>query len=205
MIQFCEPPRMRQVRRLSAEEFCTLVQAEASNAYRPRSEVFRMLAVGEIWGSSGAALMLQPMNADTALAAALRGYIGWRRSAGGCFLTPPVVHQPDQLAAVLAAAKTRAERLTKQHPVWAILECTVQSEQWLPVYLRQGFALQALRPLESLAPCFLLCQRSASNPTEPLWIPLEDRAQLGYWLAHGYRGVDSRQTPQGLILAMLPQ
>lgn len=205
MIQFCEPPRVRQVRRLSAEEFCTLVQTEASNAYRPRSEVLRMLAVGEIWGSNGAALMLQPMNADTALAAALRRYLGWHRSAGCCFLTPPVVHQPEQLATVLAAAKARAEHLTKQHPVWAILECTVQSEQWLPVYLRQGFALLALRPLESLVPCFLFCQRTSSSQQEPLWIPLEDRAQLGSWLARGYQAVDSRQTPQGLVLAMLPQ
>ena len=43
MIQVCEPPRTRQVRRLSAEEFCQLAQSEVSSVYRPRSEVLRML------------------------------------------------------------------------------------------------------------------------------------------------------------------
>ena len=50
MIQVCDPPRTRQVRRLSAEEFCQLAQSEVSSVYRPRSEVLRMLTVGEVWG-----------------------------------------------------------------------------------------------------------------------------------------------------------
>ena len=50
MIQVCDPPRTRQVRRLSAEEFCRLAQSEVSSVYRPRSEVLRMLTVGEVWG-----------------------------------------------------------------------------------------------------------------------------------------------------------
>ena len=41
MIQVCDPPRTRQVRRLSAEEFCQLAQSEVSSVYRPRSEVLR--------------------------------------------------------------------------------------------------------------------------------------------------------------------
>ena len=45
----CEP-MTRQARRLSAEEFCRLTQREASSLYRPRSEVLRMLALGEAWG-----------------------------------------------------------------------------------------------------------------------------------------------------------
>lgn len=205
MIRFCEPPKMRPIGRLSAEEFCNLVQSEASSAYRPRSEVLRMLTVGEIWGNAGAALMIQPMCADTAQAAALREYIGRRTQAGGCFMTPPVVHQPEQLAVLLTAAKTRAEHLAGRETVWAILECTTQAERWLPVYLQQGFVLCALRPLESLAPCFLLCKRSVPADRELLWVPLEDRAQLVSWLARGYRAVDSRPGPQGLVLAMLLQ
>ena len=43
MIQVCDPPRTRQVRRLSTEEFCQLVRGEVSCVYRPRSEVLRML------------------------------------------------------------------------------------------------------------------------------------------------------------------
>ena len=69
MIQVCEPPRTRQARRLSAEEFCQLIRSEVSCVYRPRSEVLRMLTVGEVWGVCGArrvpdaACILLPMDA----------------------------------------------------------------------------------------------------------------------------------------------
>ena len=78
MIQVCDPPRTRQVRRLSAEEFCQLAQSEVSSVYRPRSEVMRMLTVGEVWGMystrgvPGAGCILLPMDANVAAAAALR-------------------------------------------------------------------------------------------------------------------------------------
>ena len=39
MIQVCDPPRQRQVRRLSAEEFFTLVRCGGAGFYRPRTEV----------------------------------------------------------------------------------------------------------------------------------------------------------------------
>ena len=50
MIQVCDPPRVRPVRRFSAEEFCFLLRGEAGSLYRPRSEVLRMLTVGEVCG-----------------------------------------------------------------------------------------------------------------------------------------------------------
>ncbi len=93
MIQVCDPPRTRQVRRLSAEEFCRLAQSEVSSVYRPRSEVLRMLTVGEVWGVysargvPGAGCILLPMDADVAAAAALRRFLGWNRTSGGYFLT----------------------------------------------------------------------------------------------------------------------
>ena len=86
MIQVCDPPRTRQVRRLSAEEFCQLAQSEVSSVYRPRSEVLRMLTVGEVWGVysargvPGAGCILLPMDADVAAAAALRRFLGWNRT-----------------------------------------------------------------------------------------------------------------------------
>ena len=94
MIQVCDPPRTRQVRRLSAEEFCQLAQSEVSSVYRPRSEVMRMLTVGEVWGMystrgvPGAGCILLPMDANVAAAAALRRFLGWNRTSGGYFLTP---------------------------------------------------------------------------------------------------------------------
>lgn len=91
MIQVCDPPRTRQVRRLSTEEFCQLVRGEVSCVYRPRSEVLRMLTVGETWGTGGvrgapgAGCILLPMDADVAAAAALRRFLGWGCTAGGYF------------------------------------------------------------------------------------------------------------------------
>ena len=68
MIQVCDPPRQRQVRRLSAEEFFTLVRCGGAGFYRPCSEVLRMLTAGEAWGTPGAALLVLPLTADTAAA-----------------------------------------------------------------------------------------------------------------------------------------
>ena len=90
MIQVCDPPRQRQVRRLSAEEFFTLVRCGGAGFYRPRTEVLRMLTAGEAWGTAGAALLVLPLTADTAAAAALRSWLGRRQLEGGCLLTPPV-------------------------------------------------------------------------------------------------------------------
>ena len=82
MIQVCDPPRQRQVRRLSAEEFFTLVRCGGAGFYRPRSEVLRMLTAGEAWGTAGAALLVLPLTADTAAAAALRNWLGRRQLEG---------------------------------------------------------------------------------------------------------------------------
>lgn len=90
MIQVCDPPRQRQVRRLSAEEFFTLVRCGGAGFYRPCSEVLRMLTAGEAWGTAGAALLVLPLTADTAAAAALRNWLGRRQLEGGCLLTPLV-------------------------------------------------------------------------------------------------------------------
>ncbi len=54
MIQVCDPPRVRPVRRFSAEEFFS-APGEAGSLYRPRSEVLRMLTVGEVCGVCDAA------------------------------------------------------------------------------------------------------------------------------------------------------
>ena len=154
MIQVCEPPRTRQVRRLSAEEFCRLAQSEVSSVYRPRSEVLRMLTVGEAWGVystrgvPGAGCILLPMDADVAAAAALRRFLGWNRTSGGYFLTPaagPDGHAAETLAPLLAAAAARQEFLARQRARWAVVECA--AEELIPLYLRQGFALRAIRPL----------------------------------------------------------
>ena len=197
MIQVCDPPRVRPVRRFSAEEFCFLLRGEAGSLYRPRSEVLRMLTVGEVCGvcdAAGApagAVLIQPLNADTALAAALRAWAGWRGVEGGQFLTPPVLHQPDAAEPLLRAAFARAERLARGGRVLAVLECTAQSD--------------ALLPLNSLAPCFVLAAGCAARDPVPVWVPLQDRARLARLLASGYAALDSRQTAgQETLLAMYP-
>ncbi len=209
MIQVCDPPRTRQVRRLSAEEFCTLIRGEVSCVYRPRSEVLRMLTVGEIWGVCGArgvptaGCILLPMDANTAAAGALRSFLGWGRTMDGYFLAPPVGAQED-FPALLAAAALRQKTLARSRPRWAVAESTAEAS--LPVFLRQGFALRAFRPLDSLAPCFLLQAGCLPQNVPPVWVPLEDRARLALWLARGYAAMESREYPQGqgTALALYP-
>ena len=193
MIQVCDPPRQRQVRRLSAEEFFTLVRCGGAGFYRPCSEVLRMLIAGEAWGTAGAALLVLPLTADTAAAAALRSWLGRRQLEGGCLLTP-----------LVEIAAARADRLRRKGTVWAVVECTETAAALLPLYFRQGFGLRALRPLESLAPCFLLCTGCAPVRTAPVWVPLEDRVQLARLLAKGYAALDSRPYGGSLALALYP-
>ena len=183
MIQVCDPPRVRPVRRFSAEEFCFLLRGEAGSLYRPRSEVLRMLTVGEACGVCDAA----------------------GAPAGAVLLQPPVLHQPDAAEPLLRAAFARAERLARGGRVLAVLECTAQSDALLPLYIRQGLALRALRPLNSLAPCFVLAAGCAARDPVPVWVPLQDRARLARLLASGYAALDSRQTAgQETLLAMYP-
>ena len=216
MIQVCDPPRTRPVRRFSAEEFCLLARGEAGSLYRPRSEVLRMLTVGEVCGVCDAggvpsgAVLLQPLNADTTLAAALRAWSGWRGVEGGRFLTPPVLHAPDALNAaepLLQAAAARAQRLARGGRVLAVLECTAQADALLPLYIQLGFGLRALRPLNSLAPCFVLAAGCVPKEPVPVWVPLQDRARLAQLLARGYAALGSSPQQGGApetMLAMYP-
>ena len=211
MIQVCDPPRTRQVRRLSAEEFCQLVRNEVSCVYRPRSEVLRMLAVGEVWGVSGvhgtagAGCILLPMDADVAAAAALRRFLGWGCTAGGYFITPaagPESHLVENLAPLVAAAAAQQEFLARGRARWAVVECA--AEETLPLYLRQGFALRAIRSLDSLAPCFWLQAGCLGQNVPPVWVPLTDRVHIAILLARGYAALESRESPQGTVLALYP-
>ena len=198
MIQVCDPPRQRQVRRLSAEEFFTLVRCGGAGFYRPRSEVLRMLTAGEAWGTAGAALLVLPLTADTAAAAALRSWLGRRQLEGGCLLTPPVNTGEELPTRLVEIAAARADRLRRKGTAWAVVECTETAAALL------GFGLRALRPLESLAPCFLLCTGCAPVRTAPVWVPLEDRVQLALLLAKGYAALDSRPYGGSLALALYP-
>ena len=195
MVQVCDPPRTRQVRRLSTEEFCQLVRGEVSCVYRPRSEVLRMLTVGEAWGTGGvrgapgAGCILLPMDADVA----------------GYFLTPaagPDSRAAGTLAPLLTAAAARQEQLARGRVRWAVVECA--AEEVLPLYLRQGFALRAIRPLDSLAPCFWLQAGCLGQNQPPVWVPLADRVHIAILLARGYAALESRESPQGTVLALYP-
>ena len=204
MIQVCEPPRVRPVRRFSAEEFCFLLQGEAGSLYRPRSEVLRMLTAGEAWGTAGAALLVLPLTADTAAAAALRSWLGRRQLEGGCLLTPLVRTGEELPTRLVEIAAARADRLRRKGTAWAVVECTETAAALLSLYFRQGFGLRALRPLESLAPCFLLRTGCVPVRTAPVWVPLEDRVQLALLLAKGYAAMDSRPYGGSLALALYP-
>ena len=107
-------------------------------------------------------------------------------------------------ARLVEIAAARADRLRRKGTAWAVVECTETAAALLPLYFRQGFGLRALRPLESLAPCFLLRTGCVPARTAPVWVPLEDRVQLALLLAKGYAALDSRPYGGSLALALYP-
>ena len=156
-------------------------------------------------GAPGAGCILLPMDADVAAAAALRSFLGWGCTAGGYFLTPaagPDSRAAGTLAPLLAAAAARQEQLARGRVRWAVVECA--AEEVLPLYLRQGFALRAIRPLDSLAPCFWLQAGCLGQNQPPVWVPLADRVHIAILLARGYAALESRESPQGTVLALYP-
>ena len=78
------------------------------------------------------------------------------------------------------------------------------AEELIPLYLRQGFALRAIRPLDSLAPCFLLQAGCLAQNVPPVWLPLADRVHIAILLARGYAALESRESPQGTVLGLYP-
>ena len=136
--------------------------------------------------------------------AAGAAWLGRRQLEGGCLLTPPVNTGEELPTRLVEIAAARADRLRRKGTAWAVVECTETAAALLPLYFRQGFGLRALRPLESLAPCFLLCTGCAPVRTAPVWVPLEDRVQLALLLAKGYAALDSRPYGGSLALALYP-
>ncbi|MCI2047730.1 MAG: hypothetical protein LKJ90_08455 [Faecalibacterium sp.] len=185
-------------RRVSAEEFCDLARQTKSSVYRPRWEVLRMLAVGEAWGAAApdgtleAALLVLPLEADVSLAAGLRALEGGL-PARGFLLTPPA-GAPEYLPALLKAAKNAAVRRAPPSPVRAVLEWGIGSPQaqTLETYFSQGFALRALRPLQTMAPLALLTSAPVNTRGQEVWVPLEDATHLALLLARGWAAVGSR-------------
>lgn len=92
--------------------------------------------------------------------------------------------------------------LPGQRARWAVVECA--AEELIPLYLRQGFALRAIRPLDSLAPCFLLQAGCLAQNVPPVWLPLADRVHIAILLARGYAALESHESPQGTVLALYP-
>ena len=78
------------------------------------------------------------------------------------------------------------------------------AEELLPLYLQLGFALRAIRPLDSLAPCFWLQAGCLGQNVPPVWVPMNDRVHLAILLAKGYAALESRESPQGTVLALYP-
>lgn len=194
-----------QARRLSAEEFCLLARREASSLYRPRSEVMRMLTVGQAFGICGpraeplAAMIELPLAADVEAAAALRQMLGRQGLDRGSVLGPPVGDRallPELLQAALRAVGRHGGQ------VWAVLEADADAEELLPIYLEAGLALRAIRPLNGLAPCWLFVQVPRACRADPVWVPLSDRPRLAALLGRGWSAVDSETTAQGTALAL---
>lgn len=186
-----------------------LARREASSLYRPRSEVLRMLAVGQAFGVCGprgeplAAMIELPLTADVEAAAALRQFLGRQGLGRGSVLAPPVGDR-SLLPELLGAALVPACRHAGAGPVWAVLESTPDAEDLLPAYLDAGLALRALRPLNGLSPCWLFSRVPGMNRAEPMWVPLADRARLAALLSRGWSAVGSETTAGVTTLALCP-
>lgn len=204
----CEP-MIRQARRLSAEEFCRLTQREASSLYRPRSEVLRMLAVGQAPGVCGpraeplAAMIELPLTANVEAAGALRRFLGRQGLGRGSLLGPPVGDR-ELLPQLLAAALPQACRHAGAGPVWAALEATPEAEELLPMYLEAGLVLRAARPLSGLAPCWLFARAPGLRPAELVWVPLADRPRLAALLGRGWAAVAAETAAGQVALGLCP-
>lgn len=211
MIELCErPARPLETRRLSAEEFCSLAQNEAGSLYRPRSEVMRMLAVGEAFGACGAArqpdaaMLVLPLEANVSAVAALREIWGGLPRRRGFLLTPPVNSGSPSMGRLLGAALEYTRRRAPGGPVWAVLECGPEAERLVPLYIAQGFVLRALRPLNSLSPCYLFAGGPAEAGGEGVWIELSDATHLALLLGRGWAAAECRVTPEGCALWLTP-
>ena len=207
MLQSCEAAVA--ARRLSAEEFCLLARREASGFYRPRSEVLRMLTVGQAAGVCGArgeplaALIELPLAANVEAAAALRRLLGRQGLRRGALLGPPVGDRA-LLPALLGAALTPAARHAGAGPLWAALEATPEAEELLPVYLETGLVLRAIRPLSGLAPCWLFARAPRAGRGDAVRVPLADRARLAALLGRGWAGVACEAAGTGMALDLCP-
>ncbi|MBU3819620.1 MAG: hypothetical protein H9864_04520, partial [Candidatus Faecalibacterium intestinavium] len=104
----------------------------------------------------------------------------------------------------LEAGLARAERCSRGGPVWAVLEGTPEAEELVPLYLEKGLVLRAIRPLNSLAPCWLFEFAPGQSREDPVWVPLEDHARLAVLFSRGRAALDSRPGPAGTELALCP-
>ena len=195
-------------RRISAEEFCTLARQSESTVYRPRWEVLRMLAVGEAWGACAAdgtlmaAVLLLPIEADTALAAGLRTL---KKSLAGreWFLTPPV-GAPEYLPPLLKAARGAARHKSPAATVTALLEPGVSGleEPVLMPYFAAGFSMRGLRPLDSMAPLAILNDQPLRAGKQQVSVPLDDATHLALLLVRGWAaaGIETKEEKSLLLL-----
>ena len=163
-----------------------------------------MLTAGEAWGTAGAALLVLPLTADTAAAAALRSWLGRRQLEGGCLLTPLVNTDEELPAPAGGNCPQPGQTAAPQGHGMGGGRVHRNGGSTASAVFPAGFGLRALRPLESLAPCFLLRTGCVPARTAPVWVPLEDRVQLALLLAKGYAALDSRPYSGSLALALYP-
>ena len=193
-----------QVRRIGAEDFFLL--ARTSCIYRPYWEVMRMLSVGQAFGAGRpgcgveSAVLLLPLDADVAWAAALRDLQGLPREKQ-YFITPPVGSLA-QLPQLLEIAVAAARRRSPDCPVQAVLPFDAHLEEKLPGYFAAGFSLRVVRPLMGLAPEALL--QTGSHASAEVWVALSDATSISLLLARGWAAVEMRDSESGCLLGLAP-
>ena len=170
-----------------------------------------MLTVGEVWGVystrgvPGAGCILLPMDADVAAAAALRRFLGWNRTSGGYFLTPaagPDGHAAETLAPLAGCGCCPAGvPCPAAGTVGRGGMCGRRAD---PAVSASGVCFAGYPPAGQSGTVFSAAGRVPCAECAAGMAPADDRVHIAILLARGYAALESRESPQGTVLALYP-
>ena len=153
----------------------------------------------------GAGCILLPMDADVAAAAALRSFLGWGCTAGGYFFTPaagPDSHAAGTLCTVAGCCCCPAGVAGPGSGCGgAVVECA--AEELSRCTCGRG-SLAGYPPAGQSGTLFSAAGRVPWAESAAGRLPLADRVHIAILLARGYAALESRESPQGTVLALYP-
>ena len=203
MIQVCDPPRQRQVRRLSAEIFYIGALRRGGvlpSPLRGAADADRRRGVGHSRGSAAGATPYRRYRRRSGTA-----QLAGTSAAGGRLPAHPA-GKYRRGAARPAGGNCRSPGRPAAPQGHGMGGGRVHRNGGSAVAAVFSAGLRAAGAAPAGKPCalLLLCTGCAPVRTAPVWVPLEDRVQLALLLAKGYAALDSRPYGGSLALALYP-